>query len=165
MLDAKKSAVTVYINGKPIRSAVLRPENADGGTLKVPIPDSELDQQGWQIRFAFYHDLGIVDCSKRYDDVAWSVVENRTNIYLAPGKQKGNVSLADFPYIMNSKDNKVMNVTMWISPEPTAEELTLACKLAYWIGQRNKTKIKWQVQQALDFDPSKASGTVIVNLL
>lgn len=162
VLDAKKSAVTVYINGKPIRSAVLRPENADGGMLKVPIPDSELDQPGWQIRFAFYHDLGIVDCSKRYDDVAWSVVENRTNIYLAPGKQKGNVSLADFPYIMNSKDNKVMNVTMWISPEPTAEELTLACKLAYWIGQRNKTKIKWQVQQALDFDPSKASGTVIV---
>lgn len=77
ILDRKKSAVTIYVNEVPIRSEVLTAENADGGILKAELPVLPANQQGWRVRFAFYYDLGIIDCSKRYDDVAWSVIEKR----------------------------------------------------------------------------------------
>ena len=161
ILDSKKSAVTVYVNDIPLRAAPLLAENADGGILKVPIPASELNKPSWQVRFGFYHDLGIIDCSKSYDDVAWSVVQKDTAVVLEKGRYERYPSLEDFPNNLTSQPNGAMNVTMLLPDNPSQEELTAALKLAYFVGQQNKGKISWQVQTNSSFDLKKSKGTVI----
>lgn len=161
ILDPKKSAVTVYINDTPIRSAALLPENAENGVLKVPIPLSELSKPSWRVRFSFYHDLGIIDCSKRYDDVAWSVVEKDTKIVLEQGSIERIPNLEDFPNNFYTSANGIIDLTMLLPDSPSQEELSAAFKLAYFIGQQNRSKIVWHVQIASTFDERKAPGTII----
>jgi hypothetical protein len=161
LLDPKKSAVTVYINDIPIRSSALLAENAEKGILKVPIPASELNKASWRVRFGFYHDLGIIDCSKRYDEVAWSVIEKETTILLAHGGIERVPSLEDFPNNFFEELNEIVNLTMLLPEKPSQEELSAALKLAYFIGQHNNSKIVWQVQTMSTFDAKKAPGTVI----
>lgn len=162
ILDPKKSAVTVYVNEIPIRSAALTPENAERGVLKVPIPESELNKSFWRVRFGFYHDLGIIDCSKRYDDVAWSVVEKGTSVVLEKGQYERYPALEDFPNNFTSLSTGAIPLTLVLNDNPTAEEVTAAFKMAYFIGQQNRSKISWQVQFASSIDLKKAEGTVIV---
>ena len=161
ILDPKKSAVTIYINDIPIRSVALLAENAEKGILKVPIPVSELNKSSWRVRFGFYHDIGIIDCSKRYDEVAWSVVEKDTSIVLEQGNIERIPSLEDFPNNFSISSNGIINLTMLLPDNPSQEELSAAFKLAYYIGQQNKSKILWQAQTSSSFDESKAPGTVI----
>lgn len=161
ILDPKKSAVTIYVNDIPIRATALTAENAERGILKAPIPASELNKPSWRVRFGFYHDLGIVDCSKNYDEVAWSVVEKETTVFLAPGKIEYIPALEDFPNNFSVTPDEAVNLTMLLPDRPSQEEISAAFKLAYFIGQQNRSKIVWQVQSASSFDAKKASGTVI----
>lgn len=161
ILDPNKSAVTIYINDIPIRATALIAENAEKGILKVPIPVSELNKPLWRVRFGFYHDLGIVDCSKRYDEVAWSVIEKETTIFFEPGQHERIPAWEDFPNSFFVSPNGVINLTMLLPENPTQEEISVAFKLAYYIGQQNKSKIAWQVQTLSSFDDKKALGTVI----
>lgn len=162
ILDRKKSAVTIYVNDVPIRSEVLTAENADRGTLKADLSVLTANQQGWRVRFAFYHDLGIIDCSKRYDDVAWSVIEKETSIYLAVSNRSRQESLADFPGYFKADSNGDIVLTMWLSQTPNDDELTAAAQLAYWIGQNNTGNIIWKVLNGANADIDKDSGTVII---
>lgn len=161
VLDPKKSAVTIYVNDIPVRAQALTPENADKGVLKAPIPASELEKPSWKVRFGFYHDLGIIDCSKRYDEVAWSVVEKDSCVYLEPGDAYHDVSWEYFPNDFGTVQPDQIAVTLLLPEDPSSAELTGALKLAYYIGQQNKKKIRWQVQTLASFDPASAAGTVI----
>lgn len=161
ILDPKKSAVTIYINDIPVASTALLAENVEKGILKAPIPVSELNKPSWRIRFGFYHDLGIIDCSKRYDEVAWSVVEKDTGIVLEEGDVERIPNLEDFPNNFFVNAGGVVHLTMVLPDNPSQEELSAALKLAYYIGQQNKSKTVWQVQYASSFDEGKAAGTVI----
>lgn len=161
ILDPKKSAATIYVNDIPIRTTALITENAENGILKAPIPASELNKPYWRVRFGFYHDLGIIDCSKSYDEVAWSVIEKETTIFLEPGKIEHVPALEDFPNNFPVSSNGTVNLTMLLPEKPSQAELSEAFKLAYYIGQQNKSKIIWQVQSISSFDPEKTLGTVI----
>jgi len=161
ILDPKKSAVTIYINEIPVRAVALLAENAERGILKAPIPVSELNKPQWRVRFGFYHDLGIIDCSKRYDEVAWSVIEKETNVYLAPGRIERVPALEDFPNNLLVSPDGTVDLTMLLPEKPSQEEINAAFKLAYFIGYHNQSKALWQVQTISSFDAKKASGTVI----
>ena len=161
ILDPKKSAVTIYVNDIPVRAQALTAENAEQGVLKAPIPASELDRQSWRVRFGFYHDLGIIDCSKRYDEVAWSVVEKNTSVYLKEGEARHIPSWEFFPTDFGVDDKNVIQLTMLLPDSPSAQELTAAFKLAYFISQQNNGPVHWQAQTVSSFDVKKAVGSVI----
>jgi hypothetical protein len=161
ILDPKKSAVTLYLNNIPLRATALAAENAEKGILKVPIPASELDKPFWQVRFGFYHDLGIIDCSKRYDEVAWSVIEKETSVFLEQGSVERMPVLDDFPGNFFVSPDGMVNLTMLLPEKLSQEELSAAFKLAYLIGQQNKSNLTWQVQTIASFDAKQAQGTVI----
>lgn len=162
ILDAKKSAVTIYVNDIPVRAQALTPENADKGVLKAPIPASELNKPSWRVRFGFYHDLGIIDCSKRYDEVAWSVIEKDSCVYLEPGDAYHDTSWEYFPSDFGVSSKNLLELTMVLPDNPSQEEMTAATRLAYYLGQQNKKKIRWQVQSASTFDPGQAKGAILV---
>ncbi|MBO8159577.1 cellulose biosynthesis cyclic di-GMP-binding regulatory protein BcsB [Thermosyntropha sp.] len=142
LLNPERSSVTVYINGRPLKSVQLNGSNADKGVLKVEIPRDELNKSLWNIEFAFYHDIGMADCSKRYEEVAWSVIEENTRVVLTSGKNSAVSRWADFPNF-NLAGDKVCSI---ILPEnPGDEELTLAALLALRMGQVYGSNIKWKV--------------------
>jgi len=143
-LDPARSALTVYINGHPLSSVVLNASNAENGVLKVKLPVEELEKSQWLIEFAFYHDIGSVDCSKSYDEVAWSVVESSTTVSFTQGKGEIGPSLVNFPDLRLDTNNG-NKATMWLSSEPDDEELTLAAIIAAKAAKNNGQSIDWRV--------------------
>lgn len=145
LLNPSRSAVTIYVNGRPLKSLALNAGNAEKGELKAFIPRDELDKAEWNIEFAFYHDIGTADCSKKYEEVAWSVIEKETSVYLAPGKSYYVARWADFPYFDLGETGKSQRVALWLSEHPSASELTLAALLAARVGQVYGNGIEWKV--------------------
>lgn len=163
ILDPKKSAVTVYINDIPIRASALTTENADSGVLRAPIPVSELRRFFWRVRFGFYHDLGIIDCSKRYDEVAWSVIEKETAIRLNPGKVPYIPVWENFPYDLPIGQSGKIDLTMLLAEgNPSQSDFTTAFILSYFVGAHNRNSLRWRVRTNPDgFDAESAPGTVV----
>lgn len=144
-LDPYKSALTLYVNGQPVKSTVLNAGNAENGVLKASIPVEELSKPEWAVELNFYHDIGTADCSKRYDDVAWSVIEANSLVYLAPGKMKNEPALDSFPLITGAERETRSNVTLWLSANPSEQELSLAALIATRAAQNSNVTIDWQV--------------------
>lgn len=142
LLNPARSAVTVYINGRPLKSMALNAGNAEKGVLKVQIPEDELDKSVWNIEFAFYHDIGMADCSKKYEEIAWSVIEKDTRVYLTSGRNRAVARWADFPNF-----NLRLNETcaLWLPAQPSDFELTLAFLLAARMGQVYGPDLNWKV--------------------
>ena len=161
VLDPKKSAVTVYINDIPIRAQTLREENANGGVLRAEIPASELGSAFWNVRFAFYHDLGIIDCSKRYDDVAWSVVDRKTTFFFKRGDLPYYPTWENFPNDFHVDAKGDVGLTLLLIDEPDDRTLTAIFRLAYYIGMNNAANIGWQVKRPDEFDAASAPGSII----
>lgn len=163
ILDPKKSAVTIYINDIPIRACALATENADSGVLRAPIPPSELSRFFWRVRFGFYHDLGIVDCSKRYDEVAWSVIEKETTVNLSPGKLPYIPVWENFAYDLPIAQSGRIELTMLLAEDnPSQSDFTTAFILSYLVGARNNNSLRWRVRtNPGDFDAETAPGTII----
>lgn len=160
-LKPDQSCVTIYVNGRPVKSQVLDASNEENGILEVNFPPGELDAASWLIEFAFYHDLGKVDCSKRYDEIAWSVVEKDTTIYLAPGKAGNNKTMDGFPFLGNINNNGTVKATMWLSEKPTDNELSLAALIAALAGQDNPATIEWKVITGSKIPPKESYDALI----
>lgn len=160
-LEPRKSAVTVYIDDIPMRAAPLLPQNADGGVLNVPIPASELNKPWWTVRFAFYHDLGVVDCSKRYDEAAWSVVEKSTALHLKPGAIPYLPTWDCFPGDFLPGADGHVDLTLLLKDRPGPSDLNSAAMLAWYVGSANGSDIRWHVQRSGTFDAKAARGTIV----
>lgn len=152
-LNPLRSILTIKVNGLQIASTILSPENANDpvkqdepkkGILEAYIPLTEVQKDTWVISFELYHDLGTLDCSKTYDDVAWTVIDGDSEISLTDGKIKGMPSLENFPYLVKS-DGKLIQPVMWLSDSPTDAQLTAAARIAMRAGQQYMYPIDWRV--------------------
>lgn len=163
-LDPARSALTVYINGRPLNSVVLNAANAENGVLKVKIPTEELEKSQWLIEFAFYHDIGAVDCSKSYDEVAWSVVESSTTVSFIKGNGEIGPSLLNFPDLKVDTNNG-NKATMWLSSEPDEEELTLAAIITAKAAKNNGLSIDWSVITSDSPDEKLLQGSPVIMIV
>lgn len=143
-LRPEKSVLTVQVNGRPVNSIPLTAANAEKGILKVPIPRAELSAPLWYVEFTLYHDLGVTDCSKLYDEVAWTVIENASRLYLAPGPAPNRPGLQEFPrlHLTPAEEKKAI---CWFPAPPAAQDLTLAALVALRAGQNTGSAVRWQV--------------------
>ncbi|MCR5251825.1 MAG: cellulose biosynthesis cyclic di-GMP-binding regulatory protein BcsB [Lachnospiraceae bacterium] len=91
------SMLTVCFDGVPASSIQLSRSNVDGGKLKVRIPKEVLDKSSFEITVDVYNYLGKIDCSKDWYDVAWTVIDKDSVIYLEPGDNTVYPSLEHFP--------------------------------------------------------------------
>ena len=145
-LFPRRSVLSVSLNNLPIGSARLDQTNVSGGVLVARIPVSELAKNSWTFEIGAYHDLELVDCSKVYDDIAWTVIEGTSEFVLEPGKLLGRPYLENFPY-MTTKEGKVSNPgTMRLSAKPSDQELTAAAIVAGRAGQSNRYPMAWTVK-------------------
>jgi hypothetical protein len=161
ILDPKKSALTVYLNEIPIRGVALTAENAQNGILRIPIPKDQLQMPLWQVRFGCYHDLGIIDCSKRYDEVAWTVIEKETTVKLNPGSSAYTPVWENFPNDFYVSRDGTIHLSLLMLGARDAQELTGALRLAYYIGINNHGRLAWQVADSATFDLTNFDGNLL----
>lgn len=159
-LDPTKSALTVYINEIPVKNTPLDTNNIDHGILHVKIPESELNKSFWTIRFAFMNYIDVDGCQNRYDEVAWSVLNKETEIYLAPGEYNSSWELREFPILSNPGESTI-KATMWLSESPDSEELTLATIIAARAAQKGQI-IDWNVVMGSETDQLADKGPVVM---
>lgn len=144
-LAIPKSIMTVNVNGSPVGSVRLTPENANNGQLFVRIPIEDLVRSNWTIELACFHDLGFVDCSKAWDEVAWTRIEGSSTIELAGGTIPDKAFLDAFPYLI-TKNGLPANETMVdIGEKPSDQVLGLIGTIATRAAQGNLRWINWRV--------------------
>ncbi|MCX7795400.1 MAG: cellulose biosynthesis cyclic di-GMP-binding regulatory protein BcsB [bacterium] len=140
ILEPSKSSITIYINGIPVKSERLDAGNAERGTLRVPFPKEELDKREWFIEIKTYHNLLEVDCNKRYDEIAWTKIEGDSFIYLVKEWRGFYPDLRDIWSIKGDRD-----IVLWLSENPSDEELSLSATLSASLGQTLGKIFKWRI--------------------
>ncbi|HOF87800.1 MAG TPA: cellulose biosynthesis cyclic di-GMP-binding regulatory protein BcsB, partial [Armatimonadota bacterium] len=160
-LNPRRSLLTVTVNGRKVGSTPLNAANAQGGILTIPMPVQELDADQWTIGLYAFHDLGTLDCSKKYDEVAWTVVEGHSHVMLMPGKVPGYPSLANFPYAMTNIGRPATPITLWLPARPSDAMLSAAAAIAVRAGQTNRVPLRWDVVMG-DTLPGKSKGQVVI---
>ncbi|MBR6160016.1 MAG: cellulose biosynthesis cyclic di-GMP-binding regulatory protein BcsB [Lachnospiraceae bacterium] len=91
------SLLTVFFDGVPATSVQLSGTNVDDGVLRVKIPKESLSKGSFEISIDVYNYLGKIDCSKDWYDVAWTLIDGDSIIYLEPSDNTVTPSLANFP--------------------------------------------------------------------
>jgi len=147
-MNPLRSLITIFLNGIPIGSSKLEPENANDGIIRARIPVEELAKNFWVIDIACFHDLGAADCSKSYDDVAWTVIEGESTFELVNGNLIGRPYLESFPYLIPSDGRVPNSIDFGFSGNPSDEELTLAATIAGRAAQTNRINLKWTTRKA-----------------
>lgn len=164
-LDRKQSLLTVLVNGFPVGSAELSPENSKGGELLVKVPESELEKPIWNLEFSAYHFLGsteYVDCTFNYDAAAWTVIEGRTEINLSLSESDVTPSLLNFPSIVTGDAEALKEIYFWLPAKPTESQLKLAAVIAAKAGQGIKNSIDFKVIMADELDNTAKSNASVI---
>lgn len=140
VLEPNKSSITVYINGIPVKSERLDAGNAERGILRFPFPKEELEKREWFIEIKTYHNLAEVDCNKRYDEIAWTKIEGDSLIYLVKEWRGFYPDLRDLWSLKGDRD-----IVLWLSENPSNEELSLSATLSASLGQALGKIFRWKV--------------------
>lgn len=157
-LNPLRSILSIYLNGVPIASARLEPGNANGGEIIARIPVEELTKSRWVFDLRAYHDLAAVDCSKTYDDVAWTVIEGASAVTLQQGSLTGRPYLDGFPYLIDRDGKAPSKVVMSLPQNPNETILSAAGTIAARASQVNRTPLDWEARTNGD---TKNDGSTI----
>lgn len=156
-LNPLRSILSVFLNGTPIASARLDPGNANDGTITARIPVEELAKSRWVLELAAYHDLAAVDCSKTYDDVAWTVIQGESAIELVTGSLSGRPYLDAFPFLVGKNGLPPDKVQMSLSQGASETQLSVGAAIAARAAQVNRTPLNWDAHTAALPDGSGSS--------
>ncbi len=159
VLETKKSSITVYINGIPVKSERLDAGNAERGVLRIPFPKEELDKREWFVEIKTYHNLIEVDCNKRYDEIAWTKIEGDSFIYLVKEWRGFYPDLRD---IWSFKTDR--EIVLWLPESPSEEELSLSVTLSATLGQTLGKIFRWKtfLGEKIDEDYLKDKNVIFI---
>ena len=154
-LVSDTSLLTVCFDGVPTASIQLSRANADGGKLRVAIPRETLNKGIFDITVDVYNYLGKIDCSKDWDDVAWTVIEKDSVLYLEPGNNTVTPSLARFPSLWGQD-------TLVCLPADASETVLQAMAgLAARCGQNTRIAARYTVVHSLNSQNAQNSHIIL----
>ncbi len=145
ILLSDRSLITVYIDGVAINNSKLTQSNAEDGTLKVVIPDSSLKQQIIDVEIKVYNYIGKIDCSKDYDDSAWTIISSDSEVCLYSGRTSIQPALDNFPLFNIYRENNQPDVVMSFSENIKQDDLDIAAIMATRLGQNFKQVFNFDV--------------------
>lgn len=143
-LVSDNSLLTVYFDDVAQNSVKLSPSNADGGEIKVNIPEKALKEDTIKVRIECYNYLGKIDCSKDYYDTAWTVIDEDSEIYFEPSQKGLQPNLVNLPQFntVNADDNDKLIIGM---PQKHDNNiLNLANLIATRAGQNSGKAFQWK---------------------
>ncbi len=182
-LVSDTSMLTVYYDGVPASSIQLSRTNVNDGKLRVTIPREVLDKGAFEITVDVYNYLGKIDCSKDWYDVAWTVIDSDSVVYLEPTDNTLFPSLEHFPALWGNdivmclpdqvSDNVWRSMAALAARNGQNTQLISDFDIAHSInkqdvqgahiiiaGERSKIKLPKEVLDALYITPAASSYTV-----
>lgn len=131
-INFAKSSLTVYLNGKPVKSQKLNSANADNDTMIIPIPDEEKQSNYFEVKMVFYLEPGKMDCKIREEDNVWAFV-SKTSYFDLPSKAIAESYLEDYPspFVQNQGFN---SLSLVLPDSPDSNILTIAANMAAFLG-------------------------------
>ncbi|SHJ94024.1 cellulose biosynthesis cyclic di-GMP-binding regulatory protein BcsB [Desulforamulus aeronauticus] len=142
-LISERSVITVKINGTPVASTKLTTANAEGGTLKIDIPEKDLKSPFLEVGIECYNYLGLVDCSKDYSESAWTVIDETSQIVFSPGNVMLQPSLKMFPYVYSGQNGEPAQVALGMPEQFNGDSIEAAVLLATRLGQNTGRVYDW----------------------
>ena len=139
-----KSLLSVTVNDHPISNVALTPENANDGELACPMPIEVVNSNEWRIQITSHNEVSNPDCSKAYEDVAWTAILGSSSFQLKDGKLPSTPYLDGFPYFRGAAGILPEYVTLSLATNPSDEELTLASTIAAHASQMNRESVHWR---------------------
>lgn len=143
-LLSDNSLITVYLDDVAYGSEKLSTSNADGGNVKVKIPEDVLNDEVIKVRIDIYNYIGKIDCSKDFSDTAWTVIGKDSEIYFEPTSTGIYPTLNNFPYLSSDK------IVMGIDSNYNTDTLNLMSILSTKVGQRTDEASNYSVRTSLD---------------
>ncbi|MDR3599039.1 MAG: cellulose biosynthesis cyclic di-GMP-binding regulatory protein BcsB [Desulfosporosinus sp.] len=143
ILVSDRSIMTVYINGIATNSEKLSAANAEEGTLKVIIPAAALKANVINVGIECYNYLGVIDCSKNYDESAWTAISSDSEICLLPGNSVLQPDLTLFPYFYTKQNKDVPHVVLGSPDYLNTSMLETASLIATRAGQNTGETLNW----------------------
>jgi len=137
------SMLSIAINGQQIGSSLLTPDNANDGELVCPLPINLADSNQWNIEITSHNELANVDCSKRYEDIAWTTVLGMSDFELQEGTLPNTPFLEGFPYFRASDGSLPHTLTANVGPKPSTEVLSCAATTVARAAQTNNGTTSW----------------------
>ncbi|MDR3688136.1 MAG: cellulose biosynthesis cyclic di-GMP-binding regulatory protein BcsB [Fimbriimonas sp.] len=138
-----RSLLAVTINNQYIGSVALTPENANDGTMVCTVPINLVDSNEWSIMITAHNDIANVDCSKNYDDVAWTTILGSSEFELREGSLPSLPYLEGFPYVRNREGKLPQKLTVGLGPHPSDAELSFVAATAALAAQSNHGTPTW----------------------
>jgi len=121
-LNSKRSALTILINGIPIKSVELSPQNAAGDKVTIPIPYDSIKQGLIYVTFEAYLDIDILDTDYNYPEIAWLVIEKYSYFSIPHEIGLMATTLENLPYTIpnaigvllgREKSSKALNTLLY----------------------------------------------------
>lgn len=137
------SMLSIAINGQQIGSSLLTPDNANDGELVCPLPINLADSNQWNIEITAHNELANVDCSKRYEDIAWTTVLGMSDFELEEGTLPNAPFLEGFPYFRTSDGTLPHTLTVNVGLKPSTEVLSCAATTVARAAQTNNGTTSW----------------------
>jgi len=135
-LEFGNSTLTVFVNKIPIGSNTLLLENARGDKVSFEIPAELWDEKALSIEIAFYFDLRNIDCTKRYEEQAWAVINKESSLNLPHQKVTGYLN--DYP--SSFYNNGVLdNLSVVLPDQPGIEVINTALNLFAFLGHQTNS--------------------------
>ncbi|WP_326975536.1 cellulose biosynthesis cyclic di-GMP-binding regulatory protein BcsB [Caproicibacter sp. BJN0012] len=149
-LSTDASLLTVYLNDVAYGSARLNSSNADGGSIKIKIPDDVLQQEAISLKIDVYNYLGKIDCSKDWYDTAWTVIDKASEVYFEPGNNGVAPTLANFPTFSMFTTDDATGIMMIAPGYSNTEMLSLMSLLSGKAGQNSGNVFNFSVSDSFD---------------
>lgn len=161
-LVSDHSLLTVYLNNIACDSVKLSSSNADGGNLKVKLPEDVLNSEKIELRTEIYNYIGKVDCSKDFSDTAWTVIDKASEVYFEPSGEGVQLTLRDFPFFNTFSADSSNDLTICIPADYKTKELSLMSLLSTRLGQSSGSVFNYSVcTEAADITKDNKNNDMI----
>ena len=133
------SVIDISFNGAPRGSALLTSENSDNGELVVLLPEHRLREGRNTLEVMVQMDLqGEGECEKQDDRRAWTVIDERSEIFLPFTVEEVRPDLALYPYPF-SKVAGLNNTHIVMPEQPNSSAVNHLVQLGLSLGSNSTT--------------------------
>lgn len=135
---SKSSALTVYVNDKPIHSELLTSDNERIQTLKIAIPRDAIKQGSNEIRMEVSQKQEVAACVEDSRDGRWVHVRDTSYVHLEFKERPAGGPINEYPYpfLKASASPESQSGLILIPDQADEEEIAAALKIASSLGAR-----------------------------
>ncbi len=130
------SSLAVDWNGVRLGSILLTPENADGGSLRVSIPEDQINKGYNQLRIVLYMGIHEDRCEDPNNPATWATIQSSSFFDLSYDLAVPQANLGDYPAPILDNSGLIENSLTYVIPDDaTIAEMNALALISAKLGQ------------------------------